>query len=179
MKLKKIIESLILEHYVNVFTKSDKQKYAPEVWDMIQKSYAKIGGYKGVSSVDELIDDSDLWKMVRKNDKIVALTIYKDKFGRKSIVSATDGTDIGKKALFDLWLEDLKLHRSWSEVSGRAAEIKLKQGFKPVPNKYAAQILNKDVKSLNPDGYRYTRLISGIPYEKIIVGNVKGFDFNV
>lgn len=179
MKLKKIVESLIFERYVNVFTKSDKEKYALEVWDMIQKSYAKIGGYKGASNANDLVTDSDLWKMVRKNGKIIAVTVYKDKFGRKSIVSATDGTDAGKQALFSIWLEDLKLQRSWSEVSGKAAEIKLKQGFKPVPNKYAAQILDKEIKSLNPDGFRYTRTIGGTPYEKMIVGNVKGFNFDI
>jgi hypothetical protein len=179
MKLKSILETVLSERYVNVKTTLDKQKYAQEVWDMIQKSYAKIGGYKGVESVDELIKDSDLWKLVRKNNKIVAVTIYKDKYGRKSIVSATDGTDVGKQSLFSIWIEDLKFNRSWAEVSGKAAEIKLKQGYNPIPNKYAADILNKEIVALNPDGFRYTRLISGIPYEKMILGNVKGFKFDI
>ena len=75
-----------------------------------------------------------------------------------------------------IWTEDLKLNRSWSEVSGAAAHIKTKMGYKPIPNKYAADILKKDIRALNPDGIHYTRLIGGVEYEKMIVGNVNGYN---
>lgn len=175
MKLKKIYEGLVTERYLNLLQPSEKEQYVDIVWDMLDKSYKKIGGYKGASSPEELIEKSSLWKLVRKNNKIVALAIYKDERGRKSIGVASDGTDEGKNALFDLWLEDLKFSRAWGEVSGAAEAKKLGLGYKPIPNKYAEEILGKDVLSLNPDGIHYTRLIGGIPYEKVIVGKVPGY----
>ena len=176
MKLKNIYEELITERYINLIDVTDRKKYGQLVWDMLQSAYKDIGGYKGASSIDELINSSNLWKLVRKNDKIVAVALYKDLKGRKSIGVATDGSAEGKQALLDMWADDLKLNRSWSEVSGKAEHIKLKHGFKPVPNKYASEILGKEIISLNPDGIHYTRLIGGIPYEKVILGKVTGYD---
>jgi hypothetical protein len=170
------LTDLLTERYINAFSDTDKRKYADEVWDILQKSYAKIGGYAGADDVEELIKKSNLWKLVRKNGKIVALSLYKDQSGRKGIAAGTDGTEIGKQALYSMWAEDLKLSRAWSEVSGRAAEIKLKSGWKPIPNKYAAEILGKEIQSLNPDGIHYTRLIGGSPYEKMIVGSIEGYE---
>ena len=76
-----------------------------------------------------------------------------------------------------MWLEDTKQNRSWGEFSGPSEHIKLKQGMKPIPNKYVADILGKNILSLNPDGYNYTRLIAGEPHEKILAGSVEGFNF--
>lgn len=176
MKLKKLYNELLLERYINLTAENDKRKYGQLVWDMLQVSYEKIGGYKGASSIDELIKTSHLWKLVRRNGKIVAFSLYKDFKGRKGIGAATDGSEEGKKALYDLWAEDLKLNRAWTEVSEKVEHIKLKQGFKPIPNKYAAEILNKEILSLNPDGIHYTRLIGGVPYEKVIVGKIDGYE---
>jgi hypothetical protein len=182
MKLKKIYNELLSERYINVIEPQDKSKYANDIWDMLQSSYKDIGGYKGVSSVEELISTTHLWKLVRIGSKIVAFCLYKDYKGRKSIAMGTDGSPEGKKAIMDIWAEDLKQSRSWSEVSGKAEHLKLKQGFKPIPNKYAEEILNKEILNLNSDGIHYTRLISGVPYEKVIVGEVPGYenikDFN-
>ena len=176
MKLKPIVENLLLERYVNLTNDNQKREYAEVVWDMLQNSYKKIGGYRGTQNVEELIKDSSLWKLVRKNNKIVAASIYKDLRGRKSIAAATDGTEEGKKALLSIWLEDLKLNRSWSEVSGATEHMKLKHGFKPISNKYAEEILGKQVLSLNDDGIHYTRMIGGVPYEKAIIGYIPGFE---
>jgi hypothetical protein len=176
MKLKQLYNKLLLERYVNLTDDSDRRKYGQLVWNMLQDSYKDIGGYKGASSIDDLIASSSLWKLVRRNGKIVAFSLYKDLKGRKGIGVATDGTEEGKKALYDLWAEDLKLNRSWTEVSGKTEHIKLKHGFKPIPNKYAAEILNKEILSLNPDGIHYTRLIGGVPYEKAIVGQIPGYE---
>ena len=176
MKLKRLYNELLLERYVNITDSADKRKYGQLVWDMLQTSYEDIGGYKGASSIEELIETSSLWKLVRRNGKIVAISLYKDFKGRKGIGAGSDGSEEGKKALYDLWAEDLKLNRAWTEVSGKTEHIKLKQGFKPIPNKYAAEILNKEILNLNPDGIHYTRLISGVPYEKVIVGKIAGYE---
>lgn len=175
MKLKKIY-NLLTERFINATTENEKKKYASVVWDMLNASYKDIGGYKGATTPDELINKSSLWKLVRKNGKIVAVAIYVDNRGRKSIGVATDGSEEGKEALMSIWAEDLSYNRAWSEVSGKAEHLKLKKGYKPVPNKYAEEILDKDILSLNPDGIHYTRMIGGVPYEKVIVGKVPGYE---
>ena len=178
MKLKQLLpKAFLTERYITLINPEDRSKYSSVIWDMLQQTYAKLGGFKSAKSADELIQETDLWKMVRKNGKIVAASLYKDKYGRKCIASATDGTPEGKAALMQLWLEDTKQNRAWGEFSGPSEHIKLKQGIKPIPNKYVADILNKPIVSLNPDGYHYTRMIAGEPHEKILAGNVEGFNF--
>jgi hypothetical protein len=175
MKLKKIY-NLLTERYVNIIDSAEKRKYGQLVWDMLQTSYEDIGGYKGADSLEELIETSSLWKLVRKGGKIVAISLYKDFKGRKGIGAGSDGTAEGKQALYDLWAEDLKLNRAWTEISGKTEHIKFKAGFKPISNKYAAEILNKEILRLDPDGIHYTRLIGGVPYEKVIVGKIAGYE---
>jgi len=164
------LNKLLTESYVNVFTREEKEPYAKEVWDILQRSYAKIGGFKGSPDVDDLIDDSWLWKMNRKNGKIISVRIYKDKLGRKSIAAGSDGSDAGKASLFKTLQDDIKLERFWGEASGKMLHILMnKLNAQPVPNEFAAKILGKKILKLHSDGYTYTRLIAGEPHDKIIL----------
>lgn len=184
MKLVSLLENMLNERYVNLYTPQEKLKYADEVWDILQKSYQKIGGFKSAENVQDLIDKSSLWKMVRKNDKIVAVAIYKDQRGRKSIAMGAEvgpdgkATKEGRDAIMSIIIEDIKLKRSWSEVSGAAEHLKVKQGATRIPNKYAAELTGKEIIELNPDGYHYIRMIAGKPYEKIIVGYIEGLNID-
>lgn len=166
-------KKLLKEAYVNLWTPEKKKEYSKLIWTMIQKAYEHIGGFKGAKDEQDLIDDSSLWKLVRKGGHIVAFSIYKDKNGRKCLGCGTDGTKEGKEALFKLMQEDIKLNRSWSEVSGAAEHLKMKFGAIPIPNQHAADILKKPILDLNPDGYHYTREIAGHPHEKMMVGKVQ------
>jgi len=67
---------------------------------------------------------------------------------------------------------DVTQKRSWAEVSGPAEKLAIRNGAKPIPNKYAAYLSGKEILELNPDGYHYTRLIQGEPHEKIMYGFV-------
>lgn len=177
MKLSKIVnEILLVERVLTLITPDDRKKYLDVVWDILQKSYEKIGGFKSVPNKEALIPETNIWKLVRKGNKIVAVGLYSSKSGRKCIGSGTDGSPEGKAALLQMWLDDTKQNRSWGEVSGAAEHIKLKQGHKVIPNKYASQILNKDILSLNPDGVHYTRMIGGEPHEKLLTGHVEGLN---
>lgn len=44
----KLNEIILLEHYVNLLTRAEKEKYADEVWDMLQKAYEPIGGFYSI-----------------------------------------------------------------------------------------------------------------------------------
>ena len=182
MKFSKILQSILLERYINLISKEDKTKYAKEVWNILQKAYASIGGFKSANTIEELINDTFMWKLVRKNGRIVAAVIYKDQRGRKSIAGAAElgpdgkATEEGKAALISIVIEDIKMNRSWSEVSGKMEHLKLKHGATPIPNTYAAELTGKEILELKPDGYHYVRMIGGKPYEKMIVGYVEGLD---
>jgi hypothetical protein len=98
--------------------------------------------------------------------------VYKDRFGRKGIAAGSDGSAVGKEELTKIIIDDIKLNRSWAEVSGAPERIMTKFGANPIPNTLAAMLTGKEILDLNTDGYHYTRLIAGKPYEKIIFGTV-------
>ena len=64
-------KSFIAEGFVNVILSKqdeDRKKYAKQVWDLLQSSYAKIGGIKGqgFSSVDDMIANIPFWKLFQR-----------------------------------------------------------------------------------------------------------------
>lgn len=166
----KLIEITLLERYVNLFTPVEKEKYVDEVWELLQKAYEPVGGFKSAVSKEDLIQDSSLWKMVRKNNKIVSVDIYKDKHGKKSIAGGTDGTTEGKRELMKMKSDDLKLQRSWCECSGKVEGLLKKMGAVPIENKFAAKLTGKEILAYDVDGVHYTRLIQGEPIAKAIYG---------
>ena len=114
-------QDFINERFVNLFGDVEgKEKYVDQVWDMLQSSYKRSGGIKGsgFGSKQEMIDKLPLWKLVRKDGKIVAGGLYKDKRGRKRVASFTDGTAQGKKWLAKVVEEDFE--RAFFEMSKAA-----------------------------------------------------------
>ena len=174
-------EALICERFLNAFNKEDMRKYADEVWDILQKAYAYCGGMAGMDSVEQLIDETDMWKMVRKNGKIVAVNTYSNKrSGRKICYGGQDGSEEGKIALKKILEEDFRLkdRQSWAEVSGPMEVTVLKQGAMPIPA-YIAELIMKDktFDNIHKDGFHYTRMIGGEPHTKLMVGNFVGKEF--
>lgn len=163
------------ERFLNLFTIPEREVYKQEVFDLVKKSYAYAGGYAG--DLEELVTDIYLWKLVRRNNKIVAFAGYKDKFGRKTIVCATDGSEEGKKGLIQIMLEDNKFKRAWSEVSDKAENLVLKLGYKPIPNSAAATLTGKGILKIHDDGFHYDRVIGGEVHTKMIVGHPKTGEF--
>lgn len=174
----------LIERVVNLHSTDEKMAYADEVWDMLQRSYKKIGGFKSAGSPEELANDAGYWKLVRRGDKITAVGVYKKSPKTKNfkmIASATEtelNPDTGEykataQGLRDYNMvksSDIKTQRSWAEVSGPAEKIMMRSGATPIDNKYAEFLTGKKIVDLNPDGYHYTRLIQGEPHEKVIVG---------
>jgi hypothetical protein len=164
--------SELFEHYVNAFDVPAKQKYADQVWDIMTKSYEKLGGFHTAANVDELMHKSGLWKLCLRDGKVVAAILYKDQNGRKSIASGTNQTRQGLRDYISMKDEDINLNRSWAEVSGPAEVAMRKSGAAPVPNTMAHTLTGKEILELDPDGYHYVRLIAGQPHTKMIYGSV-------
>jgi len=177
----------LIERILNLWTPEERQPYAKQVWDMLQRSYKKEGGFKSAASPEELVNTPGYWKLTRRGDKITSVNIYK-KIGKtnnfKGIASATEtefnsekdryaATKQGFSDYNQMKAADIKTRRSWSEVSHKIEAMLAKSGAKPIPNKFAAMLTGKEILNLNPDGYHYTRLIQGQPYEKAIYGFIE------
>jgi hypothetical protein len=175
IKLKQIIKEeyeLLQERVINLHTKEDISKYIDVIWDILQLTYKPIGGFLTASTKQELINKTDFVKLIRKNNKIVAVAIYRDLKGRKAIAKGYDGTQLGKESVKMMYREDVSQNRAWGEFSGGAERMMLRSGGIPIPNTMVEDILGKPIMSKNQDGFHYTREIMGEPHEKIIIGNL-------
>ena len=174
---------LFNERYVNLFKKKEKEKYVAEILKMLHKSYAAIGGIKGLDNDDELTDDDTTWikcDVDTKNNHIRALVVYSSevKNMRKVRFVAQDGTAEGKKALYRMIEDDFKRPERknlFAECSTeKMVAINLKRGAIPVPAKIAKETLdmyNKKIKEFRDDGYFYTRVIGSVPLTKVLLIN--------
>lgn len=176
---KSVQESYINEHFVNIFPNKDLQDieiYKDEVWNILQQSYKPIGGLLGVDSIDDLIADSDMWKLVTKGGKVVAVSCYTFKRGgRKTMLCGTDGTEEGKRWFYKIIDEDIqRLDREqFAEVSGVMEYIFKKRGANPIPGIVAQRILSDKQLEILDDGFHYRRMIGGQLCTKIMYGNYK------
>jgi hypothetical protein len=121
--------SLLSERFINVFDNKEKEKYADTVWDMLQSSYKSIGGLKGsgFESKKDMINSIPFWKIAKKNSKIVAVSLYKDKSGRKRVASGTDGSKEGKEQFERMTREDMEQERAYVEVSSKSLTFIVKR----------------------------------------------------
>lgn len=111
----------ISERFVNAINDDElKNKYKDQVWDILQQSYAAIGGIKGsgFGSPDDMVEKIPFWKMVIKNGRVHAVVMYKDSGGRKSVAVGADGSDYAMKHLTDIFEQDI--FRSFGEKSKAA-----------------------------------------------------------
>jgi hypothetical protein len=136
------------EGFVNLINDNPKKsEYIDAVWDMIQKSYAPIGGIKSNGfQTKEAMMKVPFWKIGTVNGKPVAVTFYKDKNGRKSVASGTDGSDDGKKRIIDMMKNELK--RSYGEKSKASLGLMLKITPPDVVKQFL--ITPKDVQAIDP-----------------------------
>lgn len=181
-----IKEQLITEHFVNCKTYDEMWEYADIVWKLLQKSYEYCGGIKNVDGPEQLVDDTHLWKLYRKDGDIKAVITYSNrKGGRKMCLLGSDGSEDGRKMLKKMMEDDFKLkdRQSWVGVSGKAAITALKHGGIPVPSYVACDIMNggKPGKCKPYDDYWYNRPIKNADGEienhlKIMVGNPPGHE---
>lgn len=156
-----------------------RTQHRDEMHDMLRNSYIRVGGYGKLGSGTEEESkaiyadiDSSIIKAIKRNGKISAINLYKQKFGRKSIATANDGSMQAKQDAKKIKIEDRDLQRAWGEVSD-VPEIMAKNMKIPVvPASRASELLNKQVE-LDPDNEHYYREIGGKKTRKIIVGYPK------
>lgn len=179
----KSFKQYINEHFINVFTPDQKEPYADEVWNLLQKTYAYAGGIKGsgFKNKQDMIDNIPMWKLVKKDGKIITARMYKDKEGRKVVASGTDGSRESVKTYREITKEDLK--RSYVEVSDKPLDsLKKMLGddfFKYAITVSAAQKKMPDDELIPIDDYYYQREIGGQLKTKIMMGNINASKISV
>lgn len=175
-------QEFITERVLNLLKPEDKIEYIDDIAPFMLKSYASIGGYKHKNTLPELTDElydiahkDGIWKLIRKQDEIVAATIYKQTpMGRKALMTGgiKDEEGKGKEGVYQVKGEDIAQGRMYAEVSDAMEHILIKKlGGKPIPNKYAGIITGKDVE-LHDDGFHYSRDLGGEIHTKILVGRL-------
>lgn len=156
-----------------------REKHRQEIHDLLHKAYKPIGGYAGHESgsdeeskaIHHDISHSVI-KMTKREGKVSAVNLYRKQHGRKSIASATDGTERGKRDFLKTKLEDHEQKRAWGEVSGAVEHIQRKIGVPVVHNKHAGRLTGKETKP-DENGEHYTRKIGGHDHRKVIMGHPK------
>jgi hypothetical protein len=176
----------LTERVLNLHTPEDKAKYADQVWDLLRKSYANLGGFKSAANKEELVATPGYWKVIKRGKKITAVNLYRKIPQTSTFKVYASGaeteldpktqeyrvTEQGKKDYISIKKADITQKRSWAEVSGPAAAFVKRLGAKPIPNKYAGALTDKAILALDPDGIHYTRLIMGEPHVKAMYGFV-------
>lgn len=171
-------EYLLQESIVNLFNKEDKEEYKEEIFNLLQKAYAKIGGLKGsgFNSPDDMVLNIPMWKIIKRNNNITAVFMYKSKPNRKIVAIATDGTTQGKVDLKNILKDEFKLNRSYIEVSGPLLKfIKVIMGPDydniKIPSDTVAKLINnEEIRIIND--FEYQRNFKGEWVTKIMLGNI-------
>jgi hypothetical protein len=160
-----------------------REQHRDQIHDLLQNAYKQVdGGYGGLGSgskeeseaIHRDISDHNI-KVIKRGDKITAVNIYKDQFGRKSIATGHDGTEQGKSDWKQIASEDIEQEErnAWGEASGGAKRAREKLGSKQVPFADAEKLLRGKKITQVGDTNNYIRNIGGKPHEKVILGNPK------
>ena len=156
--LREHIDSL-LETYVNLVGDDEKvlakkEKYVDQVWDLLQHSYADIGGIKGngFTTKEEMIREIPFWKLGVRDGKVHAAIMYKERNGRKSVAAGSDGSKEADFFITELFAKELQ--RAYGEKSKAALGKTLKitpwevlEPFIKTPEE-ASELLGKEVISV-------------------------------
>ena len=158
--------SIITESVENLFLSDvdKRKKYADDVWNILSKSYAPVGGLKGggFNSKEEMIAKIPFWKILKKSGKVVAVIMYKDKNGRKSVALGT--TPEGKNELAREFVNDLKRNRALMELSKAALSFMVKLvGYDEIikyaktPEEAQRLLLDDEIEEAPKDDPDYTK----------------------
>ena len=158
---------------ITVLHQSGMQRYLEQVWSLLVESYAQVSGGLHYSSPQDLLEDTQRWRLVIRHGRVIAATFFKAKRGWKLVAMATCRRQgqRARRALQRLIHADLS--RSWMELSERAEAFVLRHcggQHYVIHASLAAELLNKPVQTQVADGFHYQRQVAGLMKTKVIVG---------
>lgn len=173
---------------VSVKAMSDAQREkAPnintELFDLLDKSYAYIGGHVNIRKPNDLPSDYPVWYAVdTSGDKEPDAVKFakKTSFGIKWTGGATDGTPEAKQKYIEAHVASLRTAGNYCEVSDAIMHILITRYQIPHvdDHKFVERVLDKTVKWIGKHpqgkypGYEgfYIRELGGTDHLKILVG---------
>lgn len=170
-----LTEQSLTEAYINLSSEEEKERYAEQVFDILQKSYAKIGGIhgSGFSSPEEMVKRIPWWKLFKRDGRIIACVLYKNTNGRKLVAMGSDGSPEGKEIAKRMLRDDIESGRAYGEVSDAVLKYlrrtygdELEKYF--VPSHSVADILHKEIEPTSK--HTYKRKIGDTSHEKAMYG---------
>ncbi|MBS50010.1 MAG: hypothetical protein CMN60_20415 [Sphingobium sp.] len=175
------INQIITETTDNLFNTADdlpsRKAIANYVYDMLQKSYQRIGGLKGsgFASPEDMVNKIPFWKVFRRGSDIKAVMMYKDKNGRKRVATGSDGSDDAKAWIADQFLQDAN-GRSFAEISGPSLGFHKKtlgdtlDDISFTHDQVRAALPGAEIRPVPGSKYEYQRSINGEWITKRMVG---------
>ena len=162
---------------------SDSKDHEQEIFDMIQASYAPIGGHLMIKSKSDVAKEFPTGYVADVDDdpEVDVFLGVKGQDNRKISASATDGTATAKAYAFNM-RKQMYDDGFWAEVSDATAHIALnKMKIPSVKDQDKVEtLIQKSVEwhGEHPEGKFpgtygwYSRDIGGVKKAKILVGNV-------
>ena len=168
----RIYEILKEEYRKDILTKSDdKNRFADDVWAMLNASYARLGGFKSFDNKTHMVNDPGMWILIfDENENLIAALVSKYQYGNKLVGMGTDGSQESKKQLIYLMQYLKRQQNFWTEASGPAEKFFNNLDIPKIESKHAEKLTGKQILDYDENGYHYTRFISGQPIRKIIMG---------
>jgi hypothetical protein len=163
----------------NITSTHEKSFIVDDVFTILQDAYENVTGGLHFKNKDELINTTDLWKVIYLEENIVGIVIYKAKKGLKMVALGIANFLNTKSQLFVKSMLShifkLTFANSWMEVSEGVEKFLIKNGGKKffIKNSFASQLTGKTILSLDDDGYHYKREINGVAKTKIMIGTIK------
>jgi hypothetical protein len=166
------------ENPMDLTTPEDRRVYAERVWNLIVATYAEYGnsedGRLYGAAMEDLIETPGSWKLTMKGEEIIAGVIFRKFKGNKMRLVLHNNTREGKNALKDLFLGEFLHGKCWGECSGHLERILREHGAPVISNTKAAEILEKEIAILDPDGMHYEReVFPGTIKREMLFGQVE------
>ena len=168
-----LCEALPKNKWVNLKGK-ELAEFRDEIYDLVKKSYASIGGHPNIKSPSDIdMTSINYWEVidVDSDPKPDAVSGGKKKSsGMKYTLGATDGTSPAKRAYIGSRISKLKKKGHYAELSHKIASIVASNNVPIVKDEETVRkvLKGKDITWLE-DGW-YERNIGGKKFKKRMFG---------
>lgn len=146
-----------------------------KIWDLLQHSYEKLGGFKGFASRKDMMKKASMFHLGIQDGEIITVSVYNNYLDGNKCVGTACVTDEKHENAVKLlkFIVEYNIQNwnewVWVEASGKIEEIFREYGGFNVPSKYV-KIYLRNIPFDLVDEYHYTRRIGGGIETKTIFG---------
>ena len=150
------------------------------LWDLCQRAYEPIGGFKCLSRKSDIHKRVSLVKLVYDlntdgEEDLGACALYRDNLGGLKAIAYAGNKGIVpsyRECVQELVKDDIAQYDSWYfvEASDAIEHYFEKHGGYAIPNRYVSSVLQRNIDSTNlsPDGFHYNTTV-GLGQDRSVV----------